>query len=87
MVEGYILEARDVNEKFLAYFIINESDKLKAEQIVKTASMAESVIFVKELDSAQISNWQSALKDLPIAVSFDLAKGKCMDLATWIHSK
>jgi hypothetical protein len=86
MIEGYILEARDVNEKFLAYFVVNESDRLKAEEIVKATSLAESVRFVKDLSSEEISSWQTALSQFPIASSFDLVKGKCMDLATWVHA-
>ena len=87
MIEGYILEARDVNGKFLAYFVVNESDALKAEEIVKATSMAESVRFVKDLSSEDILSWQVALKTLPFTVGVDLVKGKCMDLATWAHAK
>lgn len=87
MIEGYILEARDVNGKFLAYFVVNESDALRAEEIVKTTSMAESVRFVKDLSSEDILSWQVALKTHPFTVGFDLVKGKCMDLATWAHPR
>lgn len=87
MTNGYILEARDVDERFLAYFVVNESDASKAEEIVKTVSMAESVKFVKDLNSEEIRTWQAALKELPIAVEYELAKGTCIDLAIWAHSR
>lgn len=87
MIEGYILEARDVNGKFLAYFVVNESDALKAEEIVKATSMAESVRFVKDLSSEDILSWQVALKTFSFTVGVDLVKGTCMDLATWAHAK
>lgn len=85
-MSGYILRAKDVNGNFLAYYIANESDRSKAESLVKEVSAAEGMDLVKNLDDKEIACWQSALKGHPRTESFDLAKGTCLDLAEWAHS-
>ena len=86
MAEGYIFEAKDINGKFLAYFIANESSRAEAESLVRKVSLAESVNLVKELDAHEISNWQLHLRIHARTASFELAKGTCLDLATWVHT-
>lgn len=83
MTEGYIFEVKDANGKFLAYFIANEADRAKAEEIVKAVSLGESVNLVKDLDAHEISKWQLYLKSHPRTASFNLSRGTCLDIATW----
>jgi hypothetical protein len=86
MPDGYIFEAKDVKGEFLAYFIAHEPDLIKAQNLVRSISMAETVELVKNLDMKGIINWQEALKTHPSTQDFDLASGTCLDLATWAHT-
>jgi hypothetical protein len=43
MPDGYIFEAKDVKGEFLAYFIAHEPDLIKAQNLVRSISMAETV--------------------------------------------
>jgi hypothetical protein len=86
MADGYILEAKDKNGEFLAYFIANESDEVQAKELVKAISLAESVDVVKHLNKSEIASWQAAFRSHPRTENFELTRGTCLDLATWMHN-